>query len=297
MFVSITIAYMILDQVMMSYLSDAERETYTRLDDRMTELDPVGGGQFVILLFTVIGSLAARRITQPITNVAEVTQRVVKGGLSASAVLPPRQKGREIGALVENVNALLDVAQTSNDRVKTDAFAIAHQLRTPVTALQMKLHGMIDGVVPASDEELQRLLVQTQVLSRVIEDLRMLSLASQGELMLIKAPTNLLTLARSVLALHVKQIETAGIVAQASGQNVVTHVDPDRLRQALSNLIENVVRYASDGASHDITVSQSAGICEIKVSDRGDGLSVSFRAVVFEQFQREDASRFREYGG
>ena len=303
-FILTTIAYLIVDVALVEGMSEAEQEAYFEVENMMSELDPVSEEATFLLVFIVAiplsilaGALVALRITRPISNVGEVARQVVDGELSARASLPKSQKGSEIGALVENVNSLLDMVQASDARIKTDAAAIAHELRTPLAALQMRLHGMIDGVVDVSEEELNRLLAQSQVLSRVVEDLRTLSLATHGELTLVPAQTDLLTLVRSTVELHAKPMELAGVSATIDGQSVTGHVDPDRIRQALSNLIENVIRYASDGSVIEFTVSEHQGIAELTVSDRGPGLGLNFRSMVFEPFQREEESRSREFGG
>lgn len=303
-FVIVTIVYLFVDLALVEAMSDAEREAYSAADDLIGELDPISeGATFLLMLIVAIplsifaGALVALRITHPITNVGEAAQQVVNGELSARASLPRNQRGTEIGELVGNVNSLLDMVQASDERIKTDAAAIAHELRTPLAALQMKLHGMIDGVVDVSQEELQRLLAQSQVLSRVVDDLRTLSLASHGELTLVKSDTDLVLLAQSAIDVHAKPLEMAGIAANVIGDAITGYVDPDRIRQALSNLIENVIRYASDGGSIDILVSNKGDNVEIRVSDRGPGLGLNFRSVVFEPFQREEESRSREFGG
>lgn len=303
-FIIVTILYVFLDLALVEAMTEAQREAYFKADEVIGDMDPVSEGATFLLMIVVAiplsvlaGSLVSLRITRPITNVGNVAQQVVNGQLSARAELPRNQRGSEIGALVENVNSLLDMVQASEERVKTDAAAIAHELRTPLAALQMKLHGMIDGVVDISGDELKRLLAQSQVLSRVVDDLRTLSLASHDQLTLVKSKTDLLALARSAIEVQAKPINLAGMSAEVQGTSVTAYVDPDRIRQALSNLIENAIRYARDGQLIDIHVSERQGNAEIRVSDRGPGLGLNFRSVVFEPFQREEGSRSREFGG
>ncbi|MEJ8562947.1 ATP-binding protein [Yoonia sp. GPGPB17] len=303
-FVLVTFIYLMVDLALVQAMTDEERVAYLRVDDLISELDPVSESTTFLLVILVTvplsilaGAIVALKITRPITNVGEVAQKVVNGELSARADLAKNQRGSEIGDLVENVNSLLDMVQASDERIKTDAAAIAHELRTPLAALQMKLHGMIDGVVDVSAEELKRLLAQSQVLSRVVDDLRTLSLASHGELMLVRSKTDLLALARSALEVHSRSLDQANMKATVSGDAAVGMIDPDRMRQALSNLIENSIRYAAEGGVIDIHVAGHGETADIKISDRGPGLGLSFRSVVFEPFQREEDSRSREFGG
>ena len=303
-FVLFIVAFLLVDFAFVESMTEGDKQAYFAADDRVSELDPVPEeAAFLLVLLVAIplsvlaSVLIALRITRPITQVGAVAQLVVNGDLSARAHLPRNQQGSEIGTLIENVNSLLDMVQASDTRVRTDAAAIAHELRTPLAALQMKLHGMIDGVVPVSGDELKRLLAQTQVLARVVDDLRTLSLASQGALTLVRSQTDLLRLAQSAVEMHARPLDEAGIAAQVGGDTVVAQVDPDRLRQTLSNLIENAIRYASEGGVIDIHVCEEQGQAVLRVADRGPGLGVSFQSVVFEPFQRAEASRSREFGG
>jgi len=285
-------------------MSDAERDAYFEVDELISELDPISERATLLLVILVTiplsifaGAIVALKIARPIANMGEVAKKVVNGDLAARATLPKNHNGSEIGDLVENMNSLLDMVQASDERIRTDAAAIAHELRTPLAALQMKLHGMIDGVVDVSIEELNRLLAQSQVLSRVVNDLRTLSLASHGELMLVRSRTDLLALSQSALEVHSKSLASAGMKASVSGDAIIGMIDPDRIRQALSNLIENSIRYAAEGGVVDIHVSRHSETAELRISDRGPGLGLSFRSVVFEPFQREEDSRSREFGG
>ncbi|WP_370229594.1 sensor histidine kinase [Cognatishimia sp.] len=303
-FVLFTLAYIVVDIAFLATLSEAEREAFFAADDLSAALDPISENVTILLglgvaipLSVFASTILAMRITKPISDVGQAAQAVASGNLSARAPVPRSQEGGEIGALIENVNSLLDMVQASDQQIKEDAAAIAHELRTPLAALQMKLHGMIDGVVDVSTDELQRLLAQSQVLARVVEDLRTLSLASRGDLTLVPAKTDLMALVRSVVGIHAKPLDTAQITVVLAGEAVVADVDPDRMRQALSNLIENAIRYAAEGETLDISVSADQDTARLVVADRGPGLDVDFRAVVFEPFQRAEASRSRELGG
>lgn len=302
-FVLVSLIYTMLDQAVLSQMAPAKRQIFLAVSDQLAALDPVSERATLAIMIGVAvplslmaGALVAIRITRPVSQIGQTAQRVVGGELSARV---PRsaQHGGEIAALVSNVNQLFETVEASDARLKKDAAAIAHELRTPLAALQMKLHGMIDGVVETSEPELHRLLTQSQILARVVDDLRTLSLASHGELTLVKSRTDLLRLAHSAVDMHGDALKAAGMAVTVTGPPTDLDVDADRLRQALSNLIENALRYAAEGGALDVRLHPGQSTCDIEIADRGPGIGLSFRSVMFEPFEREETSRSRAHGG
>ena len=303
-FVLFWAVFIIASEILISRMPPAALEEFIALDQRMSELEPLPETLYLFMMLCVAmfvsiiaGGLLAKRLTRPISNVAEVAQEAVAGNLNARATPLLNQQGNEISGLVDNFNTLLEMVQASETRLKADAAAIAHELRTPLSALQMRIHGLIDGVIEVAPHELERLLTQTQVLVRVVEDLGTLSLASRGEMVLSKSPTDLVELAGAAVALHARALEEAGIAVTIDGTHALADVDPNRLLQALSNLVENVTRYAAEGRVLQVQVARNEATFDISVSDRGDGIGLDFRTLMFEPFQREEASRSREFGG
>jgi two-component system, OmpR family, sensor histidine kinase BaeS len=161
--------------------------------------------------------------------------------------------------------------------------------------MQAKLEAMEDGVVPLSLYEVGRLGQQTQLLARLVDDLRTLSLAEAGRLSLQLRPVALGQAVEQITAAFVEQAQAKGMVLQCQVDHHLQQIeaDPDRLAQMLGNLIDNAIRYSSSGSTVVITQSAKA----ITVSDNGPGLSHEALLHVFDRFYRAESSRNRSAGG
>ncbi|CAA9588060.1 MAG: hypothetical protein AVDCRST_MAG86-4214 [uncultured Truepera sp.] len=125
---------------------------------------------------------------------------------------------------------------------------IAHELQTPLTALQMRLEAIQDGLVPLTDTQVEHLLTQTGVLSRLVEDLRTLSLADAGRLTLHRQPTDLSELAAEVVEAFAERVQQRGVALRLLAKPVTATVNQTRLMQVLDHLLDNALRVTSAGA-------------------------------------------------
>src|SRR5690606_37085928 len=134
------------------------------------------------------------------------------------------------------------------DRVMWHA-AIAHELRTPVTILRGRLQGLAEGVFAPDEGQFRSLLAQVEGLSRLIEDLRVLSLADSARLDVRRARNDVVQEVQSVMTLVDPGFRSSGFVLEleTSREEHPAHCDPTRVRQALMALLENARRYATPG--------------------------------------------------
>src|SRR3990172_7159673 len=139
-----------------------------------------------ILFFALLRGL--RLLALPLRDLIDAAQRVEAGDLTPRL----RQRGpRELRALARAFNSMLERLLRSERQRRQLLADVTHELRTPVAVLQGNLEGMLDGVYPADAEHLTPLLEETRMLARLIDDLRTLSLAESGVLVLHREPTDL----------------------------------------------------------------------------------------------------------
>ncbi|HDR9484622.1 TPA: HAMP domain-containing histidine kinase [Burkholderia aenigmatica] len=228
----------------------------------------------------------ARRILVPLNSVTDSIRRVARGDLDARAVAGDRSL-HEAALLADNFNALADELQrVTNEQAIWNA-AIAHELRTPVTVLRGRLQGLAEGVFKPDEAQFRSLLAQVEGLTRLIEDLRVVSLADGGHLSIEIRDADL---AAEVLAV----VDVFAHALQAAGQHPVLDLDtrpmrcdPVRIRQALLALLENARRHAVPGAIR-IQTRIEAGMCRLRVEDDGPGIAADFAPHVFKAFRRAD---------
>ena len=270
---------------------------FSRLRDQLLLLS-IG----VLLVLSVAAALfLARRISRPITAVAEAAARIAEGDLSARAVLPAYAQGSrdETGMLARHFDKMAEALEKLERERQALIADIAHELRTPLTILQGQLDAMGDGIVPLNRTELAKLDAQTELLARLIDDLRTLSLADAKRLTLERVETDLVRIARRVYESFREKAarQELNLTFHAATPHAPLFADPDRLAQVLTNLLENAVRYTPSGGWVRVSVAAPPGGAELSVEDSGPGLSDEAQARIFERFYRAETSRSRRGGG
>ena len=176
---------------------------------------------------------------------------------------------------------------------------VAHELRTPLSIIQGNLEAMLDGVLPTSPEEIASLRDETALLARLVSDLRLLSLAEAGQLKLERVPTDLPALIRNVLATLRPQAEAENILLADDLPAAMPsfNLDPDRISQALHNLLANALRYTPAGGNVTVGVRLEGNLARVDISDTGSGIAPDDLSHLFDRFYRADKSRSRASGG
>lgn len=242
-----------------------------------------------LVLSVAVAVNLARRILVPLNSVADSIGRVSRGDLGARAVAGDRSL-HEAARLADNFNALASELQRVTEEQTFWNAAIAHELRTPVTVLRGRLQGLADGVFTPSEAQFRSLLTQVEGLTRLIEDLRVVSLADSGHLSIEIREADVAADIRAV-------VDVFAHAMQAAGQHPVLDLDarpmrcdPVRIRQALLALLENARRHAVPGAVRIQTRIEN-GLCRLRVEDDGPGIPADFAPHVFKAFRRVDASQ------
>ncbi len=136
-----------------------------------------------------LGIRLSQRFVRPIESIAVATQKISQGDLTAR-VENNKYVNAEISELIDNFNDMAHKLEVSIKNAHVWNAAIAHELRTPVTILQGRLQGIVDNVFEPSPALMKSLLNQTEGLSYLVEDLRVLSLIENQQLKLNIEPTN-----------------------------------------------------------------------------------------------------------
>lgn len=249
----------------------------------------------VLALF--IALLLVGRLVRPLAEVIAAARLVSAGNLAA------RVKTRgpsDLRVLSDSFNQMAESLER-NDREQRELLAIiAHELRTPLSVLRGRLEGIVDGIYPADEAHIAGALEETYLLGRLVEDLRLLALAEARQLHFDRKPVDLADLARRAVELFEaeageKQIQLK-LVAE-SGLPLVD-ADPQRMEQAIGNLIGNALRYIPLGGLVEVSVQQAVqNQIEVSVSDNGPGVAPEDLPLIFDRFWRSDSARTRESGG
>ena len=247
-----------------------------------------------------VGLAAARRLARPLTALSAAAQQVASGELSARPDVPPRiQQGRdELAGLLRDFTSMAESLQLMESGRRASAAGLAHELRTPLTVLQARLEAARDGILSVDDREVAVLLGQTRLLARLVDDLRTLSLAEAGRLTLHEREIDLVELAAAAVSSFGVLADEASVhlVGPPRDASLQMTADPDRIGQAIGNLVTNGVRHAGEGGRVTVDITADATTATLRVHDTGPGFPVELLPHAFEPFTRAARSRSTEVG-
>ena len=273
-------------------------ETYNPITDNEANLFLVAQ-LLVLVVGVIIALLVARRISRPLMNVSMTAARVARGDLSARAPTSRRRGGDETATLLRNFNAMADSLERLEGERRATSAAIAHELRTPLTILRGRLEAIRDDVITLDGKEISNLLSQTEVLSRLVTDLRTLSLADAGQISLERRSVDVRALVAQVVNSFEARAGDRGMKLEFVSDlpRLDAPIDSSRIIQVIANLIENAIRYAPEGGFAQISLNTNLNEAIITVRDSGAGIEPDQLERVFDRFYRTDASRSRFTGG
>jgi signal transduction histidine kinase len=251
---------------------------------------------FLAILTVLIGMLLTRRVVLPLAEVTAAAKEVADGNLSTRV----RVAGPDdLRILSDSFNQMADSLER-NDRERRDMLAdIAHELRTPLTVLRGRLEGILDGIYQPDEDHIVPALEETYLLERLVDDLRLLTLAEARQLPFEKRELDLNDLARRVISLFQAQAEENQIHLSLESGTVEAKamLDPQRTEQVIGNLVSNALHYVPSGGRVWIEVRRINEVVTISVNDNGPGVPEAELARIFNRFWREDRSRSRASGG
>lgn len=248
------------------------------------------GGMGALMLALIMGAFIAHTLTRPLRALTEATQDVARGNLGRQVAVESKD---ELGDLTLAFNHMSsDLAHSVNLRRQMTA-DIAHDLRTPLSVILGYTEALDEGVLAPSSDTYAILHDEARHLSRLVDDLRTLSLAEAGELRLYVqtiAPEELL--ARAAAA-HKVLADQKGITLTSKSDPSLTtiDVDPERMAQVLHNLVSNALRYTPQGGVIALSAAPSGDGVDITVHDSGQGIAPEHINKVFERFYRVDSAR------
>jgi len=227
-----------------------------------------------------------RRISRPVADIVGAAERIKRRDYRVRVDEPARGP-RWVADTARAFNSMAQELETQDEARRNLMADIAHELRTPLAVVQARLEGVIDGVYPADAEQLQGLLENTRVVSRLVEDLRTLASAESGALTLKKEHTDIVVLANDVAASLASQANERGIALEVRpAPDLWIDIDPVRIREVLINLVTNALRYTPKGGRVSIGLSRHAGGLIVSVADTGAGIPAAELPRIFDRFYK-----------
>lgn len=272
-------------------IPDAERD-----DPPMGLIWLVQGAGVLALILGGIALLVVRQISRPLAQLTTAANTVAAGDLSVQVAPGRIRELNSLGAAFNQMGSALADADQQRRQMTAD---IAHELRTPLAVVRGRLEGMQDGIYAADEAQISRLLHETALLERLIEDLRLLALADAGRLTLHPEPLDPALLLHDTVALFMGQAQQQQIDLRVEVAADLPSVqgDAQRLLQVLSNLVSNALRHTPAGGAVVLRGAVQAGMVQLQVQDTGSGIAADDLPHIFNRFWRADRARQRSSGG
>jgi signal transduction histidine kinase len=251
-----------------------------------------------MLLGLACGVILARYVGQRVRDIAAVAQRI--SGRDLSQRVPLSGSGDAFDGLAQQFNAMLDRIGGLMAELRLLTDSLAHDLRSPVSRLRAAAHAAAESADPREQEELLGKVIRQadalmRILSAAIEISRSEAQTGRNQFSWFDAGE----LAAELSEMYEPVAEEAGApVRYAMPERPVPLFGHRQLlAQAISNLVENAIRYGSSGGAIEIAVSRADGKVRIAVADHGPGIPAGLRSEARKRFGRLDASRSDEGAG
>jgi signal transduction histidine kinase len=246
----------------------------------------------LLLLFVTMAIAFATfsRTAGRLKSALEAVDKVAEGDYTARV---PERGPRDLRRLATSFNTMVErlgAAEAQRRRLLAD---VTHELRTPLSVIQGRLEGVLDGVYPRDEATLGAILDETRHMSRIIEDLRVLSLAESGGLRLVRTPVDVGEVADDAIDAYRGAAESAGVAlaSEIPADLPAADADATRVREVVENLLSNAIRYTPSGGSVMVAARRDGDAAiAVTVADTGRGVPADELPRLFERFHRSPDS-------
>ena len=244
----------------------------------------------------VLALFLSYRLLRPVGELTQASQKLAAGDLSHRV---PVRGSDELATLANTFNQMAASLQLAESRRRALTADIAHELRTPLAVQRAHLEALEDGIYDLTLDSLKPIEEHNHLLTRLVDDLRMLALADSGQLELVRTPTAIIELIKRVISRVEPQAADRHVQIQhALDESPLSlSLDAQRIEQILHILLDNAMRYTQDGGVILVQCSFISDQCVLTVRDNGPGIPPEDLTRIFERFYRADKSRSRADGG
>ena len=281
-----TVGWLARDPITEEWLRNSPEGIFLQQVNQAVRLSAIFAAGLALLL----GGVLAFTLTRSLREMKEAAEDISRGNLGRQVEVRSQD---ELGQLADSFNRMSrDLEQATQMRRQMTA-DIAHDLRTPLSVIAGYTEAMSEGKLPGSTEVYTVLHRETQYLNRLVDDLRLLSLADAGELPLNLQALQPASLLREAALRHSVAADREGVALRVEAPESLPEVpgDRERLLQVFDNLIANALRHTSRGGEVILLAGSDGGRVQLRVRDTGSGIDPEELPYIFNRFYRGDRSR------
>ncbi len=254
----------------------------------------LAAGAASALAALLLAFLLAETLSRPLRRIRHAAQLIEEGDLRARVEPSGDSEMRAVG---HALNRLAETLEHEEEIRKSSVADLAHELRTPVSALLSRIEAAQDGVLADEASNLAAMHAETLRLARLLDDLARLADAERPGLLIEKRVLDLAEVVRREGEAFGPLFATKGVGFTMELEPIAVRGDGDRLGQVVSNLLSNALRYTEPGGRVDLYVRREERWAVLEVADTGVGIEPEDLKHVFTRFWRGEKSRSRATGG
>ena len=248
-----------------------------------------------VVLSAVAAFILARGLLAPI-KALELGARTLSSGQYNLRI--PNQRRDELGDLIDHYNVLAENLEAAERAERQWVSNTSHELQTPLAILRAEIEALQDGVRQPDKKTLGEIHGAVMRLSKLVQDLKVLSLNGEGQLVRSLVSTDLTRIAREAADTMGARVSAAGLQLSCTfASELVVQCDADRMRQVIDNVLENSVRYTNAPGEVVITGKTGQGFVALLIDDTSPAPPAQSVPLLFERFYRDEQSRSRSAGG
>ena len=238
----------------------------------------------------------SRSVIAPVRAMSLASQRIADGHYDECVQVRGADELAQLALHFNQMAGKLDQVESMRRRLIGD---VSHELRTPLTAIKGFMEGLMDGVLPATEETFQQIHAEADRLNRLVDDLQELSRVEARAYELETRPLDVSSLVQTVTKRLAPQAESKHILLDIELAPDLPHVlaDEDRVVQILTNLVGNALQYTPENGTVTIAAKRIDYEVQIAIRDTGTGIPPEHLPHIFDRFYRVDKSRSRRAGG
>ncbi len=272
------------------------KEILKPIDDMRNQVYLVS---LIIAVFAALLSFGISSIiTKPLKILMKVVQKVTNGQLDQTVKISGRDEIAELGSAFNHMTKQLQVVEQSRQEFVSN---VSHELKTPLSSIKVLTESLMfqeDVPVEVYKEFFEDINSEVDRLNNIISDLLNLVRLDQKEVPLNIASVSVNQMAQGILKCLTPLAKQKNITfIYESDKDIIAEIDEVKFNLALTNLVENAIKYTPNGGEVNVTLSSDLQDGFIIVKDTGIGIAKEEQGRIFERFYRTDKTRNRETGG